>query len=207
MSGDNPGGAPNLVLTQKAPPTHSGHAVKSQRNASFAGPPPSPSDVSIGINLGIRIKTAQTPTLVISSKATVTSIPLTQLGPADPVVGDLNTGLGVAADEKWVAYNLTWKKSYKLKFESDLTLDPFDTIIGDNGFQVVTTAFCHDTQTFSGGVYSYAISVLPGKNSSGFPLSMGSTTSAAKKSASGKKTVKAKAKAKRRGAPKRKARR
>lgn len=204
MSGDNPGGAPNLVLTQKAPPTHSGHAVKSQRNANFAGPPPS--DVSIGINLGIRIKAAQTPTLVISSKATGTAIPLTQLGSTDPVVGDLNTALGVAADEKWVAYNLTWKKSYKLKFESDLTLDPFDTIISDNGFQVVTTALCHDTQTFSGGVYSYAISVLPGKNSSGFPLSMGSATSAAKKSSSGKKKA-VKAKAKRRGAPKRKARR
>jgi len=204
MSGDNPGGSPNLVLTQKAPPTHSGHAVKSQRNANFAGPPPA--DENIGIKLGIRIKAAQTPTLEIKPKATGTSIPLTQLAADDPVVQDLKTALGVAADEKWVAYHLTWQKSYKLKFESDLTLDPFDTIIKDNGFQVVTTAFCHDTQTFTGGVYSYAISVLPGKNSSGFPLSMGSTTSTPTKSSSGKKkTVKAKAKS--RSAPRRRPRR
>jgi hypothetical protein len=61
---------------------------------------------------------------------------------------------------------------------------------------VVTVAFCHDTQNFTSGVYSYAVSVLPGKNSTGFPLSVPQTSSAKKVAKKATKKAKATSKSK-----------
>lgn len=193
MSGAGKGGSPNLALTQKHPPHHSAGAIKSGRHADFTGPPPTS---TIGLKLGIRVKTGQTPTLVITKRGTNKQLVLYPLPASDPVVADLTSGLGLAADEQWVAYTASWDTSFGLKFDSELTLDPFDSVISANGFQVVTVALCHDTQTFTNGVYSYAVSVLPGKDSTGFPLSM--SGGAGKKPAAGKKKAS-------KGKPKRKA--
>ncbi len=192
MSGGNPGGAPNLVLKLKQL-THPGHNINSKRDADFAGAPPL--DDTVGIKLGIKVKKGQVPTLNIKSKATGAALVLTgPLAQTDPIVADLKTALGCASDEEWAAFTTSWQKSHKVKFDTDLTLAPFDTIVNANGFQVVTIALCHDTQTFSGGVYSYAISVLPGANSSGFPLSIPLKPS--KKTTPKKPKAKAKTKAK-----------
>lgn len=194
MSGGGPGGSPNLALTQKHPPVHAGGGIQSGRNAEFTGP--HPTATSIGLKFGIRVKATQTPTLII--KANTGSAPQMALVPVDSsndFTEDLKTAMGQAADEKWVAYTATWKKSFGLKFDTELTLDHFDDSVSANGFQIVTVAFCHDTQTFTDGVYSYAISVLPGMNSTAFPLGpikssvkSGNKRPAGKKSGSKKKT-------------------
>lgn len=200
MSGGGPGGSPNLALTQKHPPVHSGGGIQSGRHADFTGP--HPTATTIGLKFGIRVKATQTPTLII--KARTPSAPQMSLVPVDSTndfTEDLKTAMGQAADEKWVAYTATWKKSFGLKFDSELTLDHFDDSVSANGFQIVTVAFCHDTQTFTDGVYSYAISVLPGMNTTAFPLGpikssvkSGKETSAKKKTGGKKKKKKKKGK-------------
>jgi len=181
MSSGNPGGKPNLVLKQKSAPTFPPNAIKSVRDADFSGPMPSGATL---IKLGIRVKLGQTPNLVLTTRATTgnpgTPIPLTPLPASDPVVADLTTALGCCSHEQWFAFTLNWNPTLKLKFDSTLTLSPFTSaFVHQNGFEIVTVAFCHNSQTFSGGVYSYAISVLPGQHSIGFPLS--AMTSPAKK--------------------------
>jgi hypothetical protein len=196
MSGGGPGGSPNLALTQKHPPQHTAGGIKSGRHADFTGPAPTAN--TVGLKFGIRVKVTQTPTLVVTTRQpSPQQMSLNPLPASDPVVVDLTTALGLASDEKWVAFTATWKKSFGLKFDSELTLNNFDTAVGDNGFQIVTVAFCHDTQTFTNGVYSYAVSVVPGKNTTAFPVgalkgSVGSgtkKTGGKKKSASKKKSV------------------
>lgn len=173
MSSGTPGGTPNLVLQQKSPPTFPSNAIKSVRNADFAGSMPS---APIVIKLGIRVKLGQTPNLVLTTRATISNpgipIPLTPLPASDPVVADLTTALGCCSHEQWFAFTLNWNPALKLKFDSTLTLSPFTSaFVHQNGFEIVTVVFCHDNQTFSSGVYSYAVSVLPGQHTIGFPLS------------------------------------
>ena len=68
------------------------------------------------------------------------------------MVADLKAGLGCDTDEKWFAYTLNWTPALKLKFDSTPVLDPFEPpYVTDNGFEVVTVAFCHDTQNFTSG--------------------------------------------------------
>jgi hypothetical protein len=202
MSGGGQGGNPNLVLKPKHAPSYPGHAIKSEKDADFAAIGPSG---PIGLKLGIRVKDGQTPTLTLTTRATPghpgTPIPL--IGPvpqSDPIVADLKAGLGCGTDEKWFAYTLNWTPALKLKFDSTLVLEPFEPpYVTDNGFEIVTVAFCHDTQNFTSGVYSYAVSVLPGKNSTGFPLSLPQKSSGkkvAKKSTKPKATSKSKSKKK-----------
>jgi len=199
MSGDGQGGNPNLVLKPKHAPSYPGHAIKSEKDADFAANGPSR---PIGLKLGIRVKDGQTPTLTLTTRATPghpgTPIPLTGPVPqGDPMVADLKAGLGCDTDEKWFAYTLNWTPALKLKFDSTLVLDPFEPpYVTDNGFEVVTVAFCHDTQNFTSGVYSYAVSVLPGKNSTGFPLSVPQTSSAKKVAKKATKKAKATSKSK-----------
>jgi hypothetical protein len=199
MSGGGPGGSPNLALTQKHPPVHSGGGIQSGRHADFTGP--HPTATTIGLKFGIRVKATQTPTLII--KARTPSAPQMSLVPVDSTndfTEDLKTAMGQAADEKWVAYTATWKKSFGLKFDSELTLDHFDDSVSANGFQIVTVAFCHDTQTFTDGVYSYAISVLPGMNTTAFPLGpIKSSVKSGKKTSAKKKTGGKKKKKKKKG--------
>jgi hypothetical protein len=199
MSGGGPGGSPNLALTQKHPPVHSGGGIQSGRHADFTGP--HPTATTIGLKFGIRVKATQTPTLII--KARTPSAPQMSLVPVDSTndfTEDLKTAMGQAADEKWVAYTATWKKSFGLKFDSELTLDHFDDSVSANGFQIVTVAFCHDTQTFTDGVYSYAISVLPGMNTTAFPLGpIKSSVKSGKKTSAKKKTSGKKKKEKKKG--------
>jgi hypothetical protein len=205
MSGGGPGGSPNLALTQKHPPVHAAGGIQSGRNAEFTGP--HPTATTIGLKFGIRVKATQTPTLIIRAKTA--SAPQMSLVPVDATndfTEDLKTAMGQAADEKWVAYTATWKKSFGLKFDSELTLDHFDDTVSANGFQIVTVAFCHDTQTFTDGVYSYAISVLPGMNSTAFPLGpiKGSVKSGKKKPAGKKSGSKKKTSAKKKAGGKKK---
>jgi hypothetical protein len=209
MSGGGPGGSPNLALSQKHAPVHAGGGIQSGRHADFTGP--KPTATSVGLKFGIRVKTGQTPTLVITTRTSPhEQMSLVPVDATNDFTADLRTAMGQAADEKWVAYTATWKKSFGFKFDSELTLDHFDDSVSANGFQIVTVAFCHDTQTFTDGVYSYAISVLPGMNTTAFPLgalkgSVGSGTkkggakkkSAAKKKSVAKKKAGAKKKAKR----------
>src|SRR5262249_11773615 len=128
MSSGNPGGAANLKLKSKHAPTYPTGAINSQKDADFpavgpSNPPP--------IKLGIRVKKKsptdfQTPTLNLTTRATPghpgTPITLTPLPDTDPVVADLENGLGCDANEKWFAYTLLWNPALGLKFDSDLTL-------------------------------------------------------------------------------------
>ncbi len=209
MSSGNPGGAPNLKLKAKHAPNYPPGAIKSERDADFTGVGPSG---SVGIKLGIRVKKKsptdfQKPTLILTTRATPghpgTIIPLT--GPllpgdpiGDPIAADLAKGLGCDSDELWVPYTLSWNPSLGLKFDSILTLAPFPypPFVTDNGFEIVTVAFCHASQKFEDGVYSYAVSVLPGKNSSGLPMSLPQASSGKKGSKKSTKKPKAKAKSK-----------
>ena len=202
MSSGNPGGAANLKLKSKHSPTYPTGAINSVRDADFAAVGPSN---PVTIKLGIRVKQRsptdfQTPTLNLTTRSTPghpgTVINLTPLPDTDPVVADLGTGLGCDSNEKWFAYTFSWNPSLGLKFDSDLTLTPFPypPFVTDNGFEVVTTAFCHASQNFTNGVYSYAVSVLPGKNS-GAPMGgIGPLKKTTTKKASAKKTSKASAK-------------
>jgi hypothetical protein len=203
MSGGGPGGAPNLSLTQKHPPQHTAGGIQSGRHADFTGPAPTAN--TIGLKFGIRVKGTQTPTLVITSRTTPPKqMSLVPVDATNDFREDLKTAMGQAADEKWVAFTATWKKAFGLKFDSELTLDHFDDSVSANGFQIVTVAFCHDTQTFTDGVYSYAISALPGMNTTAFPLGAlkGSVKPAKKKATAKKKSV-----AKKKGAGKKKGKR
>lgn len=207
MSSGNPGGAPNLVLQQKSAPTFPPNAIKSVRNADFAGSMPS---APIVIKLGIRVKLGQTPNLVLTTRSTITTpgvpIPLTPLPASDPVIADLTTALGCCSHEQWFAFTLNWNPALKLKFDSTLTLSPFTSaFVHQNGFEIVTVAFCHASQTFSGGVYSYAVSVLPGQHTIGFPLT--AMTSPAQQTTKKKPAKKPKAKAKYKTKSKKKSRR
>src|SRR6266536_5649571 len=188
MSGGGPGGSPNLALTQKHPPVHSAGGIQSGRHADFTGP--APTATSIGLKFGIRVKTAQMPTLVITTRtSSPRQMSLIPVDSTNDFTEDLRTAMGQASDEKWVAYTATWKRSFGLKFDSELTLDHFDDSVSANGFQIVTVAFCHDTQTFTDGVYSYAISVLPGMNTTAFPLGpIKSSVKSGKKKPAGKKS-------------------
>ena len=200
MSSDIPGGKPTLVLKQKTPPTYPGNAIKSVRDADYAGAMPMGATL---IKLGIRVKSTQVPTLVLRTRGTIANppgdpVPLTgPLPDTDPILADLRDGLGCNGDEKWFAYTLNWVPAFKLKFDSTLTLAPFNPP-SDNGFEIVTVVFCHASQTFKTGVYSYAISVLPGKKSLGFPTSA-MTASAPETATKSARKPKAKAKAKSKG--------
>jgi hypothetical protein len=196
MSGGNPGGFPNLALKPKHAPTYPPNAITSEKDAEFSALGP---NGPIGLKLGIRVKKGQTPNLTLTTRSTPghpgTPVPLTPLPASSPVVADLTATLGCDTEEQWFAYTLNWTPSLGLKFDSSLTLSPFGPpYVTDNGFEIVTVAFCHDNQTFNGGVYSYAVSVLPGKHSTGFPLSM-STNPGGKKSTK-KATKKPKTKSK-----------
>lgn len=198
MAGAGHGGNPNLVLKQKSAPTYPPNTIKSVRDADFAGAMPS---AAVSIKLGIRVKLGQTPNLVLTTRATPAHpgmpIPLTPLPANDPVVADLTAALGCCSHEQWFAYTLNWNPALKLKFDSTLTLSPFTApFVTNNGFEVVTVAFCHNSQTFAGGVYSYAVSVLPGQHSTGFPLTAPLTSSAKKPKKKSAKKPKAKSKKK-----------
>jgi hypothetical protein len=205
MSSGNPGGAPNLKLKAKHAPTYPPSAIKSERDADFTGAGPG---APTGIKLGIRVKKKsltdfQTPTLILTTRATPghpgTPIPLTgPLPDTDPIVADLTAGLGCDANEKWFAYTLNWNPALGLKFDSTLTLNPFPypPFVTDNGFEIVTVAFCHASQNFTTGVYTYAVSVLPGKNSSGLPMSIPEASTGKKSTKKPKKKAAKKAKAK-----------
>jgi hypothetical protein len=200
MSSGNPGGAPNLALKPKRAPSYPPGAIKSERDADFTGAgPTSPT----GIKLGIRVKMGQTPTLTLTTRATPghpgTVIPLTgPLPQTDPIVADLKNGLGCDSDEQWFAYTLNWNPALKLKFDSTLNVTPFPfpPFVTDNGFEIVTVAFCHASQNFTSGVYTYAVSVLPGKNSTGLPMSLPQASSGKKSTKKSAKKPKAKAKSK-----------
>jgi len=184
-----PGGKPDIELKNKKPPDHSGGRIISTRFVDFHGPV---TGDPIKLKLGIRVKAGHTKViLVITKRGTGDELVLTRLPPADPVVIDLTKALGLANDEQWVAYTATWEHTYGVNFDSELTLEPFDSIIPLNGFEIVTVALCHASQTFEKGNYSYAVSVLPGKNSSGFPLNM-SLGGGKKHAARGRKIAKAK---------------
>lgn len=210
MSSTNPGGKPNLALKAKHPPTYipptAPNTIKSERDADFTSAGPSN---PVLIKLGIRVKKKsptdfQTPTLTLTTRATPTlpgtPIPLTPLPDNDPVIDDLTKGLGCDTEEKWFAYSLNWNPALKLKFDSTLSLNPFPypPLVTDNGFQIVTVAFRHNSSTFENGNYTYAVSVLPGKNSSAIPMGVPQATIAkpSTKKAAKKNTKKPKAKAK-----------
>jgi hypothetical protein len=196
MGSLSPGGQPNLKLKSKHAPTYPAGAIKSARDADYASIGPSN---PVPMKLGIRVKKGQTPTLILTTRATPgnpgTPVPLTPLPDTDPVIDDLKKGLGCDTEEQWFAYDFTWKPSLGVKFDSDLTLTPFPypPLVTDNGFQVVTTAFRHASGSFQSGSYSYAISVLPGKNS-GSPI--GGIGPLSKKTTAKKTTAKKKTKKK-----------
>lgn len=188
MSSGGQGGTPTLKLKQKSIPTYPGDAIKSERQANFSG---SPTTLPTKLKLGIRVKQGQIPTLVLRKHAV--SIPqspilLTPLPDTSPVIADLAAALGCdPTSEKWFAFTFDWSPALGVEFDSSLTLTPFkEPFVTKNGFQIVTVVFCHNDTTFEHGSYSYAISVLPGKDSSGFPISFpnaSSTTTTAKKTA------------------------
>jgi len=158
-----PGGQPNLGLKQKGPFEYSRGSITSTRDVTFGG-------VAVGdrvdLTLGIRIKKRQTAVLALKKGGTDL-----KLRPAPKnVVSDLRKTLGKAADEKWVAYNFSWESTLGTTVESKLKLKNFSHTVPANGFQVVTVALCHSDVGFSKGPYSYGISVLPGKNSTGVQL-------------------------------------
>jgi hypothetical protein len=207
MAGGGQGGNPNLALKAKHAPTYlppsAPDTIKSERDADFTGAGPGS---STGIKLGIRVKQRsatdfQIPTLTLTTRATPghpgTPIPLTgPLPDTDPIVKDLQDGLGCDSNEKWFAYTLNWNVALGKKFDSTLTLTPFPfpPLVTDNGFEIVTVAFCHASQKFKDGVYSYAVSVLPGKNSSGFAMSVPQASSGKKSTKKSSKKPKAKTK-------------
>jgi hypothetical protein len=198
MAGGGQGGNPNLVLKQKIAPSYPPNSIKSVRDADFAGAGPA---AATRIKLGIRVKLGQTPNLVLTTRATPTHpgtpIPLTPLPASDPVVADLTAALGCCSHEQWFAFTLDWNTTLKLKFDSTLTLSPFaPPFVTNNGFEVVTVAFCHNSQNFTGGIYSYAVSVLPGQHSTGFPLTAAQTPVVKKTTKKSAKKPKAKTKSK-----------
>lgn len=191
MSSAGQGGVPNLKLEQRAIPGHSGGGIQSHRKATFAG---ATTSTPILLKLGIRVKAGQTPTLVLKKHGSSMPIPMTALPASDPVITDLIATFGCDASEQWFAFTFTWLPGLGVVFDSDLTLTPFaPPFVTDNGFQVVTVVLCHANVSFASGPYTYAISVLPGQFSTGFPLSALTNGSAKKKT---KKKPKAKAKAK-----------
>jgi len=203
MAGGGRGGHPNLALKAKlGSPIHSPGSVKSLREADYSGAPPfsPPTTIKLGIRVKQRSPTDfQTPTLTLKKRGTGTNIPLTgPLPDTDPIVKSLQDGLGCDANEKWFAYTLTWDRPLGMKFDSTLTVTPFPfpPLVTDNGFQIVTVAFCHASQKFEDGVYSYAVSVLPGKNSSGFAMSVPQASSGKKSTKKSSKKPKAKTRSK-----------
>ena len=172
MSSGGRGGVPNLTLQQRGIPGHTGGGIQSHRKATFSGQTTS---TPVLMNLGIRVKVGQTPTLVLKKRGSSVPIVMTAIPTADPVYTDLATTFGKDTEEQWFAFTFTWLPGLGVAFDSDLSLAPFPppppSTMTDNGFQVVTVVFCHANVTFGSGPYSYAISALPGQFSTGFPLS------------------------------------
>jgi hypothetical protein len=151
---------------------------------------------SVAMKLGIRVKVGQTPTLVLKKSGSSAPIVMTAIPAGDAVYADLASTFGKDTEEQWFAFTFTWLPGLGVAFDSDLSLTPFPPAgVSDNGFQVVTVVFCHANVTFGSGPYSYAISALPGKFSTGFPLSA-LTPKPPKKTAKKKSAKKPKAKAK-----------
>ena len=76
-------------------------------------------------------------------------------------------------------------------------MSPFTSaFVHQNGFEIVTVVFCHASATFTTGIYSYAISVLPGQHSIGFPLSAMTSPAQQTTKKPAKKKTKTKAKSK-----------
>jgi hypothetical protein len=188
------GGLPNLTLQQRGIPGHTGGGIQSHRKATFSGGTMS---TPVAMKLGIRVKVGQTPTLVLKKTGSSTPMVLTAIAnPLDPVFADLASTFGKDTEEQWFAFTFTWLPGLGVAFDSDLSLTPFPPAgVSDNGFQVVTVVFCHANVTFGSGPYSYAISALPGKFSTGFPLSA-LTPKPPKKTTKKKSAKKPKAKAK-----------
>lgn len=96
--------------------------------------------------------------------------PLTLRPAPQRVVDDLETGLGKAPDEQWVAYQMDLAGIPPTDFETTLVLKPHT--IPDNGFRVVTVAINHDGKSFAREDYLYGVSVIPGKNSQGYRIAV-----------------------------------
>jgi len=183
MGSGGGGGVPNLDLQQNGIPSHTGSSITSKRVVTFSG---ATTAGPILLKVGIRVKAGQTPTLVLKkhpSTATTPPILVTTLPPTDAVIADLKSTFGCDTEEQWFAFTFTWLPGLGRKFDSALTLAPFEpTFVTSGGFQVLTTVLCHASTTFSVGPYSYAISALPGSNTAGFPLSALQSATAKKKS-------------------------
>lgn len=196
MGSGGPGGVPNLSLQQSGIPSHTGGSITSKRVVTFSG---GTTAAPVGLKVGIRVKAGQTPTLVLKkhpSTGATPPIPMTMLPSTDPVIADLVSTFGCDTEEQWFALTFTWLPSLGVKFDSTMTLAPFEPgFVTSGGFQVLTVVFSHASTTFSSGPYSYAISVLPGSNTTGFPLSALESVTAKKKSKK-KPAKKPKAKAK-----------
>jgi hypothetical protein len=177
MSGKKKGGTPKLVIKKKGspqyPPDPAAPGQKKIQQWSQVDARTIKPSKPTRMKLGIRIKQAQqAETFEIRyGPRPGDIIPLTPQPPNDPIAQDLTTTLGAAAEEKWVTYLADYGPKHGTKFDTTRVLKPFG--VHPNGFQAVTVALCHESQTFANGVYIFGTSLLPGENNAGWQMALG----------------------------------
>jgi hypothetical protein len=167
------GGKRDIAIAKKSDPTYSpiaGGKMKIDKQSIATLAPASALAHMTPIVIGIRVK--KTETVQFQMKG-MNGTPFTltpQANPGNnPDARELETVLGVAADEQWLTYDSAYgKDKLGTKFDTELVLSPFEC--HDSGFRVFVIAVKLAGQSFVTDHFVYGISVLPGKDNAGHPI-------------------------------------
>jgi hypothetical protein len=194
MSSNRPGAELTMKIKNNKPPVYDpvDPKKKIRKESDVDTGVGHPQTTFVKIALRIRLTQALQVFRIQFSPDPIDILPLSDPPAAElgPILAELTTVFGTAADEQWVVKYGDYKKRFGTKFSTTLELDPFG--VHPNGLQLVPVVFTHKDRSFAADNYVFGISILPGKDNGGIPL--GTALAGTKKKVVKKKPAKKKPK-------------